>query len=259
MGAVRAAIRMAQRCGARIRVVSAIPGGNAELYAMGEQLVAGELNAARAHLDKVHQEAAAAGVACETEATQAAQLHEEIIGQAERMQADLIIMGRRSRHGLARLMLGDVTAQVIGHAHCNVLVVPRTAMLEGKHFVVGSDGSRFADAAAAAACNLAKFCQTPVTIVSATLPSHSEQRREEGRLAGNRIASFLKKEGVAAETAFVEGRPDSEIVATAANRQADLIVLGTHGRSGLERALLGSTTERVLNQTPCAVLVVRSP
>jgi len=226
---------------------------------MGEQLVAGELNAARAHLDKVHQEAAAAGVACETEATQAAQLHEEIIGQAERMQADLIIMGRRSRHGLARLMLGDVTAQVIGHAHCNVLVVPRTAMLEGKHFVVGSDGSRFADAAAAAACNLAKFCQTPVTIVSATLPSHSEQRREEGRLAGNRIASFLKKEGVAAETAFVEGRPDSEIVATAANRQADLIVLGTHGRSGLERALLGSTTERVLNQTPCAVLVVRSP
>jgi nucleotide-binding universal stress UspA family protein/uncharacterized membrane protein YfcA len=258
MGAVRAAIDMAQQCGARVRVVSAIPGGNAELYAMGEQLVGRELDAARSHLDQVQKEADASGVACETEATQAGELHEEIIRQAERMQADLIIMGRRSRHGLARLMLGDVTAQVIGHAHCNVLVVPRTSELVGRHFVVASDGSRFGDAAAAAACNLAKFCNTPVSVVSVTLPSHSDQRREEARLAVNRIASFMKKEGVVTETRLPEGRADAMIVDVAKERNSDLIIIGSHGRTGLERALLGSTTERVLNQTPCAVLVVRS-
>ncbi len=258
MGAVRTAIRMAQRCGARLRVVSAIPGGNAELYAMGEQLVGRELDAARAHLDRVQEEAAASGVACETEATQAAQLHEEIISQAERVQADLIIMGRRSRHGLARLMLGDVTAQVIGHAHCNVLVVPQSSELTGRHFVVASDGSRFGDAAAAAACNLAKYCNTPVSVVSVCLPSHSDQRREEARLAVNRIASFMKKEGIQTETVLPEGRADAMIVDVANQKNADLIVIGSHGRTGLERALLGSTTERVLNQTSCPVLVVRT-
>jgi nucleotide-binding universal stress UspA family protein len=56
----------------------------------------------------------------------------------------------------------------------------------------------------------------------------------------------------------VLGQPDEMIVQTAQKRQADLIVMGSHGRTGLERILLGSTVERVLNRTNCAVLVVKS-
>jgi len=257
-GAVREALRMAQKCGARVRVISVVAGGNAELYAMGEQLLARELDSARAHLDQVQQQAATAGVACETEVVQAGEIYEEIVNQASAMNADLIIMGRRGRRGLARLMLGDVTAQVIGHAPCSVLVVPRAAEMTGRHFVVASDGSRFGDAAAATAGSLAKLCNTPITLLSVMVPSHSEKRREEARQTVNRITSFLKQEQLEAKGELLEGRPDSMIVDIAMRKQADLIVMGSHGRTGIERVLLGSTTERVLNSATAAVLVVRT-
>jgi nucleotide-binding universal stress UspA family protein len=249
---------LAQKCGARVRVISVIAGGNAELYAMGEQLVAQELNSARQHLDDVARQAAARSVACETEVVQAGHIHEEIVSQADRMQADLIIMGRRGRRGLARVMLGDATARVIGHAHCSVLVVPRASEITGRHFVIAADGSRFSDAGAAAAGILARLCRTPATVVSVHSPSHSEQWRQEVKRAVNRITSFLQREGVSAESQFLDGRSDEKIVEAAVARNADLIVVGSHGRTGLERVLLGSVAERVLNLTTCAVLVVRS-
>ena len=257
-GAIREALRMAQKCGARVRVISVIAGGNAELYAMGEQLVAQELNKARQHLDDVARQAAASGVACETEVVQAGHIHEEIVSQADHMQADLIIIGRRGQRGLARVMLGDVTARVIGHAHCNVLVVPRVAQITGRHFIITTDGSRFSDTAAATAGSLAKLCNTPATVVSVHSPSHSEERRLEAQRAVNRITSFLQKEGISTTGQLLEGRSDDKIVAAATAQHADLIVVGSHGRTGLERVLLGSVAERVLNLTTSAVLVVRS-
>jgi nucleotide-binding universal stress UspA family protein len=139
------------------------------------------------------------------------------------------------------------------------LVVPRAAELTGRHFVIASDGSRFGDVAAATAGNLAKLCKTPVTVVSVTMASHSDQRREEARLTINRITSFLTKEGISTESVLVDGRPDTAIVEVAEKKRADLVVVGSHGRTGLERVLLGSTTERVLNQSSCAVLVVKTP
>ncbi len=255
-GAVREAIRMAQKCGARVRVVSVV--ASEEYESFGEQLLKKEMDAARQNLDKVAAQAVEAGVACETQAVQANEIYQEIVHEAERMQADLIVMGRRGRRGLARLMLGDVTFNVIGHARCSVLVVPRAAELAGRHFVVASDGSRFGDAAAAATGNLAKFCRTPVTVVSVTQPSHSAERREEAQRAVNRIVAFLKKEGIETQGIVPHGRPDDMIVQAAQQKGADLIVMGSHGRTGLERVLLGSTTERVINLTSTAVLVVKS-
>ncbi len=257
-GAVREALRMAGKCGARVRAVSVVAGGDAELYAMGEQLLTRELNTARAHLDDVQRQASAAGVACESEATQSNQAYQEIVAQAEKMQADLIVMGRRGRHGLARLMVGPSTVRVIGHAHCNVLVVPRAAELVGRRFIVASDGSRFGDTAAVTAARLAKLCHTPITVVSVIRPEHSEERKREAHQIVGRIVSFLKQEGVAVEGVVPHGRPDEVIVQTANAKNSDLIILGSHGRTGLERVLLGGTSERVIDQARCAVLVVKS-
>lgn len=257
-GAEREALNMAKKCGAQLRVINVIAAENTELDSMGEPLLTRELSAARAHLDNIARQAAASNVVCETEVIQASDIFQEIVNQAENMQADLIIMGRRSRHGLARLMLGDITARVIGHSHCSVLVIPRTAEISGRHFIIASDGSRFGDAAAATAGKLALLCKTPATVVSVTSPNHSEQRREEARQAINRITSFLALEGVSTNSKLLEGRVDEKIVEVANATRADLIVVGSHGRTGLERVLLGTVTERVLNLTSCAVLVVRS-
>jgi len=59
------------------------------------------------------------------------------------------------------------------------------------------------------------------------------------------------------ETHLLHGTPQREIVKLVTSVQADLVVMGTHGRSGLEHALMGSVAERVIRKAPCPVLVVR--
>lgn len=64
---------------------------------------------------------------------------------------------------------------------------------------------------------------------------------------------------IAVEHVFLEGDAAAEIVRYAADAVPDLIVMGTHGRTGLERLLMGSVAERVLREAPCSVLVVKLP
>ncbi len=256
-GAVREALHMAQKCGARVYVLSVVA-RDAEYEALGEQLLKREIDSAAAHLEQVKAQAQAAGLACETRLVQGNEIHQEIANEAERVQADVIIMGRRGRHGLARRLLGDTTVKVIGTAKCSVLVAPRIANITGRHFVLASDGSRYADGAAVAAVNLAKFCHTPVTVVSVTRPGHSDERKREASQVVRRAVSHLQKEGIEATGTVPHGLPDAVIVETARAVNADLIIMGSHGRTGLERILLGSTSERVINDAPCAVLIVKA-
>jgi universal stress protein A len=66
----------------------------------------------------------------------------------------------------------------------------------------------------------------------------------------------VREAGLACESAVLIGRPDAEIVSRATATGAELIVMGTHGRSGLAHALLGSVAERVVQHAPCPVLIV---
>ncbi|MEQ1852032.1 MAG: universal stress protein [Chthoniobacteraceae bacterium] len=85
----------------------------------------------------------------------------------------------------------------------------------------------------------------------------------EDRLVGDAteqlaaIAARLERKGVAAGTVVRVGHPVRDVVDVARREGADMIVMGTHGRSGLKHALLGSVAEGVLRHAPCAVLVVR--
>jgi nucleotide-binding universal stress UspA family protein/uncharacterized membrane protein YfcA len=255
--AVREALSMAGKCGAQVHVMSLVATG-VEHEALGESILKQELATAQAHLDGIAIQAKAAGVACETHLVQGNQIDREIVDLAERVNADVIVMGRRGRRGLARLMLGHATAQVIGLAHCNVLVVPRAAHVEGRHIVLATDGSRFADAAAVTAGNLARVCGTPITVTSVHKPSYGPERRAEAEEAVARVVAHMQGQGTAAEGRVIDGDPAEAIATLARGQGADLIVTGSHGRTGLERVLLGSTSERILNETPCAVLVVKA-
>jgi nucleotide-binding universal stress UspA family protein len=79
------------------------------------------------------------------------------------------------------------------------------------------------------------------------------QREAEAAVA--RIRTLA--EGVNLETAILEGKPAAEIVRFATEREIDLIVIGTQGKRGLERLLLGSVAEEVIRSAPCKVLVVK--
>jgi len=254
--AVRESIAMAKKCGAQVHVMSLVATG-AEHEALGESILRQELEAAQAHLDEVARQAGEAGVTCETHLVHGHSVQQEIVDLAERIKADVIVMGRRGRRGLARVMLGHATAHVIGLARCSVLVVPRAAHVEGRHIVVATDGSRFAESAAVTAASLGRFCNARITVVSVTTPSHGPERRAEAQRAVESAVGFMKADGLEAEGVVLDGHPARMIVELARERAADLIVTGSHGRSGLERVLLGSTSERILNETPCAVLVVK--
>ena len=72
-------------------------------------------------------------------------------------------------------------------------------------------------------------------------------------------AAKARAEGLAARAALRSGVAYQEIVALAVDERADLIVIGTHGRGGVDRALLGSVADRVIRLAPCPVLAVREP
>jgi nucleotide-binding universal stress UspA family protein len=72
-------------------------------------------------------------------------------------------------------------------------------------------------------------------------------------------AEAASAKGLVVRTALREGVPHDEIAALARDERADLVVLGTHGRGGVNRALLGSVADRVVRLAPCPVLTVRQP
>ena len=84
------------------------------------------------------------------------------------------------------------------------------------------------------------------------------QATEEGKLAMCRVdAQRLGAPEVM--TRLLRGEPWDQIVSVAREEAVDLIVMGTHGRTGLRRALIGSVAERVVRHAPCTVMVVRAP
>jgi len=82
---------------------------------------------------------------------------------------------------------------------------------------------------------------------------------DEGKDAISAVEKEAKKAGVKFTGTVLEGNPAVEIVKYAQEKKMDLIVVGTLGRSGLSRFLLGSTAEKVIRTAPCPVLVVRQP
>ena len=94
--------------------------------------------------------------------------------------------------------------------------------------------------------------QLPASYVDLMVRARREVERRLGVLAAQ-----ARKAGVRVEAGFVEGVPADEILRAARKRQADLIVIGTHGRTGLGRLFMGSVAERVLLRAPVPVLTVR--
>ena len=92
---------------------------------------------------------------------------------------------------------------------------------------------------------------------SANLRLVWEAQRKNGQELVERFAKDLAAKGFKVSTSIVQGEPRSKIVDVARNWHADLIFVGSHGRRGLERFLMGSVSEAVVHHAPCSVQVVR--
>jgi nucleotide-binding universal stress UspA family protein len=256
LGAQKAAIALTKRCHGELHIMS-IMLTTQDLEGVGTQhMRETREREVQVRLDKAAEAALAEGVACTTHLVFGEHPEHEIVNTAAEIGADLVVLGRRGSRGLARSMVGHATAYVAGHAPCNVLVVPRAAEVWSKRILLATDGSEHSAAAGEAALAVARQCGLPVTVVSATTRSHSEERKAEARTSVERKVAKLTEAGIRGKAVVAEGRPDDVVIETAAREDADLIVVGSHGRTGLMRLVLGSISERIMGQAQCPVMVV---
>jgi nucleotide-binding universal stress UspA family protein len=197
-----------------------------------------------------------------------------IVETAEQFDACLLVVGAGEPEGDKGSMLGTVSDRVIRYAHCPVLVARRS---QGSHkIVVATDFSEKASPAVEAGVEASKllgaqvtllhcidiepsqlvslgvpFGATPVTVPPAVM-------EEVDRNAHATLQGLKDRLGIDGEVRVVNGTAAESIVQTARELEADLIVMGTSGRTGLARIALGSTAETVAGSAPCSVLVVRA-
>lgn len=200
---------------------------------------------------------------------------EAILSVLATQPADLVVLGSRGLSGLSHLLLGSVSEHVARHAPCSVLLA-RPLQSDLRSLVLGMDGSECSHHAAEwlsrfplpGACTLHSVTVLPDGPTAAL--SHrghlSPVRAGSGQRASLETglppaSHHPRPAGVPAERpveSHVEiGDPARGILSVAAQCEADLIVVGSHGRTGIGRLLLGSVSDEVLRQAPCSVLVVK--
>jgi len=122
--ALREAVSLAKTCGTRLYAVTVIE-MNAEYAALAPKAVEKAEVEAKQFLDEVKKCAAKENIECDIIALHGEDVAEVLVGQAEKLSADMIVMGRHGRKkGLRKLFMGSVTSNLISHAPCKVLVVP---------------------------------------------------------------------------------------------------------------------------------------
>ncbi len=195
-----------------------------------------------------------------------------ILKSAVEHDVDAIVMGTRGRRGVGRLLLGSVTEGVIRDAEVPVLVVRGDSEVRRPYpietIVVPTDGSAHAEVALERALTIASHHDATVHILSIVdvAPAGIEDQND---LRLDRLERFARRvvdegveratnAGVETEVTVTYGSTHQKIRTYTDAVDADLLVMGTHGRSGLDRLLLGSVTERVLRTATTPVLTVRA-
>ena len=196
-----------------------------------------------------------------------------ILEVAAQEAADLLVIGTHSRTGLQRTVLGSVADRLVRQATCPVLTVrpipERAPRGEIRRICYATDFSPTARAAWPWAVAIASAAGAEVDLVHVTfepvadrhLPADAIGRmaqllREQGQIE---VERFLERSTLPRERIHVRlspGVPADQIIHQAQEQATDLIVMGTHGWSGIVRWMLGSVAHHVIQTAPCPVLTI---
>ena len=192
--------------------------------------------------------------------------HERLVELAEAGSRDLIVLGSSGHNLLENLLVGSVTRRVIGFTSKDILVVPPKAAVGWDKILLATDGSAHSRQAADRALELARVYGSELLVVSVLdFPAGIRgvapvERLELLKICEGHVAEVVNRPEameVKAQGFILEGVAYTAIADLAREQQANLIVMGSHGKTGLMRLLIGRVTERVIGHAPCPVLVVK--
>ncbi len=227
---------------------------------------------AQEELDRFTEKAQEAGIPTLTRLEEGDSV-EEILEYASELPADLVIMGTHGRRGFERLVLGSVTVKVMRKGVCPLLTVSSEPRGIGesqdgifRKILCPVDFSTSSVKALEYALSLAQEGDAALTLLHVVESLFEGEGSSEFR--SKMVTKAVEKMKAAVpvdatnwchpEEIVLTGRPYQQILDVAREREADLIVMGIHGRSTVDMMLFGSTTNHVIRQAPCPVLTIRS-
>jgi nucleotide-binding universal stress UspA family protein len=268
-----AATRLAERLGARTTLLHVVDAGavvpGLDISALGDpkKIRAAEGKKELEAMRRSFADPAMVDVACVVAKSVAAGILEHLGAVAT---IDLCVVGTHGRAGLQRLVMGSVAEKVVRGARCDVLTVgPRCsadAPVSGV-VLVGTDFSEDARYAYAPAAELARALGAEVVL--AHVDEGTPVAADEGHLASKDAVTAALLEaleedrklgfaGATARTELLEADSAAEgMVALAERLEPAMLVVASHGRSGLTSLLIGSVAERLVRSASCPVLTVR--
>jgi nucleotide-binding universal stress UspA family protein len=188
---------------------------------------------------------------------------------------DLIVMASHGRSGISRWVYGSVADKVLHQAECSLAIIHpqvETELFTHKRILVPLDGSLQAERALGPALKLAHEVSAKLILLRVTemppipkepvdgcpgVESVTQAAELEARIYLERTRQSLIDSGIQISIQVSTGSVAESIIDTADEPQVDLIVMSSHGRSGVDRWIFGSVAEKTLRSAHCATLVIR--
>lgn len=266
MYALREYIRFSKADNPSISVVSVVPTYEGDLAATWtNNIVASIKKQCDASLSEAIKIAKEEGITIQALCEEGT-IHEKIVDLADMENYDLIVMGKKGLSLIERAFVGSVTERVIGYSRQDILVIPNGAKIGRRNLLVATDGSAYSEAAARKAIEIAMQYHGEIKALSVVdvtvefmLRAHEIYDTLVAKAKGfsDAIKQKALAAGIKAEALVRDGEVYQVIIDVAKEQQADMIIMGSLGRTGIKRLLMGSTAERVLGHATFPVLIVK--
>lgn len=264
--ALRESLKFAADENCRMTVLSVIPPYEGDLSALWTDNIRSSMekqcsSAISEALKTANKEGVAIDTVCEE-----GEIYERIVDFAGTENYDLIVMGKKGLSLVERALVGSVTARVIGYSRQDVLVIPDGAKLSWKKLLVATDGSAYSEVAGQRAIEIAKHHRSEILSLSAVDATVEfmlraqevyEDMVKKAKTFADSIKGKALSAGIKADAIVRDGEVYKVIIDTAKEHQVDMLVMGSLGRTGIKRLLMGSTAERVLGHSSFPVLIVK--